>query len=704
MPNEDKNVNAHRADTPDAAGRKLQFNSVEEALRFGVSRHAAGAVAEATEVYRQLLPLAPDHPEVLRLYGLACTQSGKPTQGLAYLEKAIRLAPQHPLAHLHHGVALMALHRHREAVNAFRQSARLNHTDPAPRLNLSAALLELGRVDEALRLAQKVTEMAPQMAEGWNNVGLSLLKLSRTAPARAAFTKAVQLRPSFAEAWLNLGKAEKDLGRLQEAEVAYLTALKHQPDLVGAAVNLANVRLHLGRESEAEPLYRQVLEREPNHPEGNLGMAAILLEREQADAALPLIEKITPRPALYSVWLAQRANALDQLDRSDEARSLLAGEKGPAAEDMDVLAMRLVLALKSSDTAEADAIVDRVEARLQQPEGIIQDTRLRAHFGLGDYWRRRELYDRAFEHWRAGHELLRGSEPFSPAAYQAFTAALRGEFSAERLEKGPRSGVDDPTPVFIVGMPRSGTTLVEQVLDTHSMVHGGGELPNVARAFTALGGSEDSTGVARVAGADADALTKAARTLLGRLREHSAQAKHITDKMPHNFQFLGLIALLLPGARIIHCERDPRDVCLSIYQRRFTGRHAYAHRLEDLALAYEEQRKLMQHWHQVLPLPIHTVRYEALTANFESEVRAMLDFLQLPFESACLDFHTNTRRVHTASREQVRRPLYTSSVGRWRTFEPWLTPLIQRLDHDTAPRRDDANRPRPAGGGDGGAS
>ena len=639
-------------------------------------------MSEAAELYRQLLPLAPDNPEVLRLYGLARTQSGHPDQGLPYLEKALRLAPQHPLAHLHHGLALMALRRHREAANAFREAGRLNHDDPAPRLNLSAALLELDRPEEALKLARKVTELAPGMAEGWNNVGLALLKLGRTESARSAFSNAVSRRDAFADAWLNLGKAEKDLGRFQEAEAAYVTALKHQPTLVGAAVNLANVRLHLGREADAEPLYRQVLEREPDHPEGNLGLAAVLLQREEAETALPLLDKIRPSRALRSVWLAQRANALDQLDRSEEAQALLAQEAGAAAQDLDVLAMRLVLALKRGDEADADAIVNGVEARLEQPLGLVHDTRVRAHFGLGDYWNKHDQRERAFVQWRAGHELLRRSEPFSPAAYQAFATALRQSFDGPRLTQGPRSSIDDPTPIFIVGMPRSGTTLVEQILDCHSQVHGAGELPYVAKAFGELSGTEDSAGVARAAGANTQALDNAARTLLARLREHDAEARHITDKMPHNFQYLGLIALLLPGARIIYCERDPRDICLSIYQRRFTGRHPYAHRLEDLALAYAEHRKLMAHWRKVLPLPLHTVRYESMVDDFENEVRRLLDFADLPFEEACLEFHTNTRRVHTASREQVRQPLYRSSVERWRKFEPWLSPLLQTLQRE----------------------
>lgn len=665
------------------AGRPQTFSSADQALRYAMERHKAGAVDEAAHIYGQLLAQAPVNVDLLRLYGLALTQSGRPRDGLPHLEKAVRLAPRRALVHLHHGLALLALERFEEAAAAFRRASRLNHRDPASRLNLANALLRLGKAGEAFTVSDKVVSMAPELPEGWNNRGLALLDLGRHAEARDSFAQALVLRKDFPDAWVSLAKAEKTLGRFEEAEIACRTALAQKPDCVPAGLNLANLAAERGNTEQAEDLYHQILAIDPQQPEVRLGLANALLEQERAREAWELVEAMQPPAHLRGQWRQQRIRALKQLERYSEARAELAAADEHEADELGLLNIRLGYALDDGEEEAATALVERIEARLKSDRSLAYMHRADAHFGLGQFWHGREDHARAFAEWSEGHALLGRVETFSADDYLRFTAALKAGFDAQRFADGPRAANDDSLPVFIVGMPRSGTTLVEQILDCHPAVHGAGELPDMAQLFTRWGGHlQRDAAVQAVVDKDEAALTEAATAHLQRLRGLAPDARRVADKMPHNFHYLGLIALLFPGARIIYCRRDPRDVALSIYRRRFSGQHAYAHRLADLALALREHAALMTHWQRVLPVPIHVVDYEALVERFEDEVARLLGFLDLPFDPACLNFHDNPRLVQTASRQQVRRPLYRSAIGQWRAYEPWLRPLIEPLAAD----------------------
>jgi hypothetical protein len=234
--------------------------------------------------------------------------------------------------------------------------------------------------------------------------------------------------------------------------------------------------------------------------------------------------------------------------------------------------------------------------------------------------------------------------------------------------------------VFIVGMPRSGTTLCEQILGAHRDVHGAGERTALGHAFHALGGGQDAAAVRRVAALDGAALDTAAAEYLARLHALAPDRARIVDKMPGNYLYLGLVGLLLPGARIIHCVRDPRDIGLSIFTFRFYGHHPYAHDLADLGWSIAEQLRLMAHWRAALPNPILTVRLGDWVTDFDATLAAVLAHLDLPPDPACARFHESDSRVRTVSREQVRQPVNARGLGRWRRYAAYLGPLIAELD------------------------
>jgi hypothetical protein len=308
------------------------------------------------------------------------------------------------------------------------------------------------------------------------------------------------------------------------------------------------------------------------------------------------------------------------------------------------------------------------------PEAV-PEHRVMGHYDLAKLHAAWREPGAAMRHWTKGHALLRAMQPaFDRGAETVRLDTLIEAYSAGRMAAGPRAGNRDPAPVFIVGMPRSGTTLCEQILDAHGQAHGVGERMALSRATAQLGGGAP---MARLGQA---ALDRAAASYLDELHALAPGCARIVDKMPGNYWHVGPAALLLPGARFIHCVRDPRDVGLSIFTFRFYGTHSYAHDLGDLGWAIGEQLRLMAHWKRVLPGVILTLRLDDWVHDFDGTLRRVLAHVGLPYDAGCARFHEGTSRVRTVSREQVRQPVNARGLGRWRAFAPWLAPLIAELN------------------------
>jgi len=275
---------------------------------------------------------------------------------------------------------------------------------------------------------------------------------------------------------------------------------------------------------------------------------------------------------------------------------------------------------------------------------------------------------------------LKRIQPFSREATLAYDDAAIATFTPERYAVGPRASNVDPTPVFIVGMPRSGTTLVEQILAAHGQAHGSGERSALGRLAWRLGAGETPESVARIAALDQPTLDAEAEAYLGELHALAPDKTRIVDKMPGNYLYVWLIALLFPQAKIIHCTRDPRDIGLSIFTFRFHGEHGYAHDLQDLGWMIGEQERLMRHWKTALPMPVLTLRLDDWVKNFDATLARVLSFVDLPPDAACARFYESDSQVRTVSRAQVRQPVNARGLGRWRAYADNLTPLIEELE------------------------
>jgi hypothetical protein len=390
-------------------------------------------------------------------------------------------------------------------------------------------------------------------------------------------------------------------------------------------------------------------------------------------------------PVALRHWRLQQALAFLQLGRTVEARRSIEqlAELGPMPAALaPLLHWRLaLLASAGGDRGEARRQAELMEAALSTmgPEGVPEHA-IMARFDLAKFWSGQGEHRRAFGQWVEGHRILASFQPFSRDAHRVFVDASIERLSAARLSSGPRASNRDAAPVFIVGMPRSGTTLVEQILAAHRDVHGAGERAALEQAVAALGGSPE-----RIATLDGNTLDRAAAAYLAELHQLAPEARRIVDKMPGNFLHLGLVGLMLPGARIIHCVRDPRDIGLSIFTFRFHGAHGYAHDLGDLGWYIGQHDRLMAHWksalpNPILPNPILTVRLADWVGDFDGTLARVLAHLDLPPDANCARFHEAETRVRTVSRAQVRQPVNARGLGRWRAYAAELQPLIVELE------------------------
>lgn len=644
--------------------RTQSFASWEEAFRFCLQLHERGEIAQAEEGYGQLLASAPEHSEALRLRGLALCQLGRASEGLPLLQQARRLHPANPLAHQHLGYALQLLDRPDEALESYRTAARLAPGDAAPWVNMAAIHLARENWPDALLAAREAVQRAPSLPEAQHNLGFALLENGQPAAALAPLQEAIRLRPDFAEGYLHLGRAEAELGRLEVAAAAYMHCLRIDSSHTGAAVNLANVWQRRGLAEEAIDLYQQVLRLHPERWEARLSLASALAAADRLAEAHTALEGVTPPPGVAQRVLLQRVGFLLAEDRKEDARTLLATAK---ERDLGYWAARYGLRRDDDDSAE---IVQRLQNLWQDPAQGSFEERVQTAFLLAEHHHRKREYEPAFFYYAAGHASLRQSEPFDRAAWWAEREREFARYAELRgRDLAPAAPVQ---PVFIVGMPRSGTSLLEQILDSHAAMRGGGELPHMTRLAMQLGNT---------AASDAELRGYLVATQ-ERYAQLAAGATWLTDKMPHNFEHLGSISLAFPQAPILLCRRDARDNCLSIFQQRFVAAHPYAHDLESLGQHYRDHEQVLRRWREMIPNPVLVVDYEELVGDLEAGVRRVLDFLQAPWDENCLRFHENRRKVRTASREQVTQPLYQSSVGRWQHYADHLQALIDALEKD----------------------
>lgn len=636
----------------------------------GTALRRRGDLAGAVARYQRALELRPGHLAALVELANALQVCGRFAEAVATYRRVLDIEPQVAEVHNDLGNALKDLGQLTDALASYGRALAIKPDFAEAHSNRGNALRGLGRFEEAALSCRRALAIKPDFAEAHNNLGNALKDLGQLTDALASYGRALELDPRFAAAHCNFGNALRDIGRLQEALVSYRRALELEPALAEAHHNLGNVHLDLMQLNEAEASYAQALALRPDYVHAHTSLARVLRQQGHAAAAETSCRRalgMTPECAESVAFLAEL-----HADRGEfvEAETLY---KRALETDPDLPAAWAGLA-RCRRMVDADsswlAAVQRLVAR-KLP--LRQEIHLR--FAIGKYFDDVKNYEEAFHSYRLANELTKKfGAVFDKSELTRQVDRILHARGREWLSRVRYQGAPSERAVFIVGMPRSGTSLAEQILASHPAVFGAGELPfwNDAAALFDSSASDAS--------AEASMIGGFAQAYLRQLGELSPDARRVVDKMPANCVILGLIHAALPNARIIHMRRNPLDTCLSIYFQNFSIAYAYASDLEDLAHYYSDYLRLMAHWHAVLPEGLLLdVSYEDLVFQPEASIRRMLEFVGLPWDGRCLDFHATKRTVITSSRWQVRQRISSTSVGRWRNYERFVAPLRRLL-------------------------
>jgi tetratricopeptide (TPR) repeat protein len=594
--------------------------------------------AEAETLLRAVVAAAPSFAKPAEDLGFLLVQSARPADALPFLEQATRLDPSLERAWFTLGKALALLGRGKEADAAFE---RCFERSPERRMMAHAAEHQKeGRIEEAEKLYRRVLRDNPRNVDALRLLAQIALRAEHADDAEQMLQEAIRLAPDFHLAILDLGQLYKEQDRYEEAIACFDRVIALDPSLVQAHFMRAGTLARASFTPEAAAGYRRCLELRPRHAGALLGLGHVLKAIGDYDGAVASYDaciRITPD--------------------SGEIYWSLANLKTYRFDDATIAAM---------------------ERHAESPE-LATQSRVNFLFALGKAYEDRGDFERAWDFYRRGNETQRAQVTYDPVQTEVMNDRILEVYSADLLESLAGAGDPDPSPIFILGLPRSGSTLLEQVLASHSAVEGTAELPYVGRLATSLGrrgrrGASYPEAMHEIRPAGLAAL---GAEYLARSRMHRrSAAPRFVDKMPNNFPNAGLIALMLPNAKIIDARRHPLDACLSCYRQLFAKGQNFTYDLTEIGEYWLQYQRMMDHWARVLPGRVLTVQYEDVVSDFEAQVRRLLEFCGLPWEDACLRFYDSDRPVRTPSAEQVRQPIYDRSVGHWRHYETKLGELI----------------------------
>ena len=645
-------------------------SSFDRALRFFEN----GDLTTAEEICREALKEYPAEGKLQCLLGTVLVRQRHPAEALPELEEVIRNFPTFPKAHREMANALMGLGRGQEAVKHFEKVTELTPTNAVAFFDLSLALSKIGHEDDAEKAMARSYELEPErealmaaathqragrfaQAEGIyrqilsrdpNNIsairllGSIALEMGRVRMAIKLLTQATELAPDYYGAWSDLARAHMETDDFQAGEMTVKRAIQLQPEMAYPQMMYGNLLSKASRYEEAIEKFNVALKKQPDHG-----------------------------GALAALGHAQKTIGL-QKEAIDSYRACI--QSNPAfGEAYWSLANLKTFRFSDDEIARMESLVD--------DEQLLDETRVNFNFALGKAKEDNGEFKAAFERYKKGNTLRRQAEEYDPVQTEVIHDRIIETFNAEFLEANAGRGNPDSSPIFIVGLPRSGSTLIEQILASHSMVEGTFELPDMARLIRGI--NEDSHGQEHYPEAIhrylEDGLPGLGQQYLDSTRKHRSGAPHFTDKMPNNFPSVGLIHLILPNAKIINAKRHPLDSCMGTYKQLFYKGQAFSYDLMELGEYYLEYDRIMAHWHDVLPGLLLDVNYEDMVLEQEAQTRQLLEYCDLPFEDACLRFYETDRAVNTASSEQVRQPIYAGSMSAYQRFESDLGPLIEIL-------------------------
>jgi tetratricopeptide (TPR) repeat protein len=680
---------------------------VGQALALAQGHWNAGQ-ADLAEMYCQrVLAQWPGQADALHLLGLMAHAYGNLDVAITHLRQAC-LAPRAPAVY---SANLAEMCRQRgllaEGEIHGRRAVTMDTTHAGGWNNLGIILQEAGQYEESKRCLERVLTLQPHNADAYNNLGNTCKRLGQLADAEKHWNRALSLRPNYAEPHSNLSNLLSSQGEYDRAAEHARRAIELSPRFADAYINLAGVETARARHQEALRWLDALLSFAPNHAVGLAAKALTLKKLDRLAEALEVSDKAIAAAPENAEAHNAHGQILQALGRSDAA--LVAYEKaatlpGTAAEQ--AIINRAILYMEQGESAKAEAAfqqatdlfpgsaaawfngadlrkftpedpaISAMDALLNDNQNTSANDKMLLHFALGKAYLDIGDSKLAFAHLDTGNRMKRASVVYDPVSTGAWMKQVAEVFSPALLERMGGHGARSNQPVFVLGMPRSGTSLVEQVLASHAQVQGAGELSFMQGIVNSLGDFPRA-----VANLTPEILQQLGAGYLRDIAPLAGGKPFMVDKMPINFVYAGLIRLILPDAHIIHCRRDPVDTCLSCYSKLFTAEQAFSYDQTELGQFHLMYQELTAYWGRVLPAShFIDLDYEMMVDDLEGQARRMLDFLGLPWDPAVLNFHQTQRTVRTASVNQVRQPVYKSSAGRWKKHAEQLGPLLAALN------------------------
>ena len=663
--------------------RALQISPdwAECCFYLGNALRESGHLDDAESFFRRALEINPDFIEAYNNLGNLLRGNSKLDEAELCFRRVIQIKTDYAYAHHNLGNLLRDKKQTDAAIACFQKAIQCQPNFAEAYFNLANAFMDSGRHHEAIEAYQQTLVIKSDYAEAYNNFGTALSYIGKIREAVENFQRALSIVPNFQDAHLNLGIALRDLGRIEEAEASFRLALEIKPDFAIAHFNLGSLLRDNGQVSDAIDHLRHAvtIERDFCQAYNNLGNA--LSDDSQffeASVNYHRALEINPNFAMAYGNLAKVHMILGNMQQADNFLSK-AIELEPSN---SWFFAALVTLVPYQATDSRFALLESVYAHRQS---LPVDERIRLNFTVGKALEDIGDYDGSFQAYDEGNRLHYDHYSFQENEDVCFLNKTRSHFNtnwiseySELLNVLPTEA-DDRVPIFIVGMPRSGSSLIEQMLASHPDIYGAGELSimdDILKKNDYFFRNWNDMQEMKTA------IRKSGEEYLARAWQQSSCVRFVTDKEPDNYRYLGLIHLMIPNAKIIHSVRDPMDTCFSCYSVPFANaNYQYSFNLLTLGRRYLRYEQLMKHWYAILPQNcILDCHYETLVAEPEKELKRILDFLGLTFNPSCLNFYETKRVVNTASLVQVRQPLYLNSVGRWKKFKNHLSPLFDLLN------------------------
>ena len=671
-----------------------------------IELHSSGHISEALDAVQTLISQHPNESLLYNISGVCYKATGQLEMAIKCFEEAATLKPDFADAHYNLGLTLQDLNQLDAAVESYQTTLVIQKSYFKAHNNLGVIYKELGQMGDAVKSYEKAINLQPNFAEAHNNLGLTLQEMGQLDEAANCYERALVIQPDYIEVHNNLGNAFNELGQLDEAVNCYKKAIAINPEYDEAHNNLGITLNELGQLDEAINCYKKVIAINPQYAEAHNNLGITLNKLDQFYEAINFYEQaLTINPnfdeAQYNLGITHYelgqtdkafncykkaivinpdhadahnniGNILQELGQIDEAFNCYV--HALAIEPENAQFHRNLSALKHYK--QGDTQLAQMQALLSTNDRT-EVERINLCFALAKAYEDLGEKNNLFKVLNEGNQLRKQELDYSIEKDLKNHALIRKHFISTIKESSPYKPLT-VRPIFIVGMPRSGTTLVEQIISSHHEVHGAGELPALDNLIIPIMNDCLSQNTS-LSEKNFLSLRLGYLEILSNL---SVTEKIITDKMPTNFEHIGFILKSFPEAKIIHLKRDAMAICWSIYQRYFPAEGiGFSYDMEDLGLFYNSYSEMMAFWHELFPNQIYDISYEDLTTNQEKETKELLEYCELEWDENCLNFHTNKRAVKTASSLQVKEKMYQGSSEAWKKYEAQLKPLINTLNY-----------------------